>query len=129
MEPRESRKPVEPGIPPPQLPRPVQELNYSRQVTGERYRAPLLFPAGFLIGFAVYFACCAGAWAILSFTRVDGGGILCSLIGIPLAAILISGILQSTFEWRGVFAGVAAAFGLSILLSCVGLAILCGGLR
>jgi len=128
MEQQNPRKPSEPRLPP-QVLRPVRELNYSRPIVGERYRAPLPFVAGFAIGFAVYLACCAGAWTILRFARADGGGVLCTLVGVPLGALLIGGILQSTLEWRGVIAGASAAFGLSILLSCVGLAILCGGLR
>jgi hypothetical protein len=124
MEPQNRRKPVEPRLPSPQIPRPVPELSYSRPIAGE-YHAPLPFVAGFAIGFAIYLVCCAGAWAILRFGDADGGGIMCMLVGVPLAATFIAGILQTRFEWRGAVAGTCAAFALSILLGCFGLALLC----
>jgi hypothetical protein len=91
-------------------------------------RRPLPIGAGIAIGFCVFPAMAAVWWAVV---RASGDRALIGLglLLVPVVSLVIALVLQSTFGWRGVLAGVLIAFGLMVLIPGIALYVICGSMR
>ena len=119
----------DPGQPvPPREPREetVRPLDYVRPTTTAADKRPLPVAAGMGVGFCVFLGTAAAWWPI---GRMSESGFFLGLAAVPMLAMLFAGVLQATFKWRGVVAGVALALGLAVLIPGIALLVICGGMR
>ena len=101
-------------------------LDYVRPATNAAEKRPLPVAAGLGVGFCVFLGTVAVWWPI---GRASGSAAIMGLAVVPLIAMVVAGVLQTAFGWRGVMAGVLLAVGLAVLIPGVALAVICGGMR
>jgi hypothetical protein len=118
----------EPPIPPEQDQGRARPLDYVGPRRPAPDRRPLPVGAGIAIGFCVLPATAAVWWAIVRASR-DPALTWLGLLLVPVVSLVIALVLQSTFGWRGVLAGVLIAFGLFILIPGIALYVICGSMK
>src|SRR4051812_5963516 len=101
-------------------------LDYVRPTTNTADRRPFPVAAGMGVGFCVFQGTVAMWWPI---ARGSASTVILGLAVVPLIAMVVAGVLQATFGWRGVMAGVLMAVGLAVLIPGIALAVICGGMR
>jgi hypothetical protein len=119
--------PVPPPIPPHVPPRRVEPLNYVRPGLAWRDDERRPFIAGFGIGIGLtLFTLMVMGWML---TRMGLRSWWAPMVVVPCAALVVAAVLEGLYGFRGIIAGVGFTLGMLVLLGCVGVWILCGGMR